>query len=108
MIYYQNFNDIRPNQIEDTAYGRGITFVEPSFIAIGTSLGSILLFDIPTKGNNIVLKNKILDKNLNSGMTDLVSDGNILFGTDSNGNIVGWNVRSVDSPKTLVYISNTK
>lgn len=109
MIHYHNYNEIRPNQIEDTAYTRGIAFVEPNYIAIGTSSGSILLFDIPTKGNNIVVKNKILDKNLNSGMTDLISDEHILFGSDSNGNIVGWNIKSIDNPKNFLYInSNSK
>ena len=42
-------------------------------------------------------------------MTDLISDEHILFGSDSNGNIVGWNIKSIDNPKNFLYInSNSK
>ena len=68
MLFYQNFNDLRPNQVEETSYARGIAAIEPNLIAIGNSSGSIYLFDIPSKGTNIVMANKIHDKNLNTGI----------------------------------------
>jgi hypothetical protein len=64
----------------------------------------VFLFEIPAKGNNIVLVNKILDRNLSNGITDLVSEANLLFGSDGLGNIVGWCIRSADNPKTLFNI----
>jgi hypothetical protein len=64
----------------------------------------VFLFEIPSKGNNIILANKILDRNLSNGITDLVSETNLLFGSDSLGNIVGWCIRSADNPKSLFSI----
>ena len=104
MLFYQNFNDLRPNQVEETSYARGIAAIEPNLIAIGNSSGSIYLFDIPSKGTNIVMANKIHDKNLNTGITSLVSDSNLLFASDSLGNISSWCIRSSDNPKPLFAV----
>ena len=73
-------------------------------MAIGTSSGTILIFDIPQKGTAISLVNELHEKSLVYGINDLASsvDSEFLGAADTKGNLAVWSLRG-DSPK-LSYI----
>lgn len=83
-------------------YARGITAVMPNIVAIGSSTGIILLFEVPSRGNHIVLRNELRDKYLQSAITALASDadGNLIFASDSTGNIIAFNIKTFNNIKT--------
>lgn len=79
-------------------------------IGVGTSYGVILLFEVPMKGNNIVLKNEINDKHFQSGIAVLASDerGNFMCASDTCGNCVVFNVKTINNIKAIQVISEKK
>lgn len=86
---------------EETTYGRGIAVCCSNLVAIGTSMGSILFFEVASKGSRITLVQEHVEKSLNAGITDLVSDEDLLCAADSNGNIFAWSVKSNSDIKLL-------
>jgi len=102
LIYFFSFHGMKPSKIEETNYGRGITVLNENSIAIGTSSGTILRFEVPPKGDNISLAEEIEEKNLTCGITDLVSSSNYLIASDTEGNIFGWLIN-----KSIVTLSFT-
>lgn len=96
LLYFHSFHgNLKPSQTEHTAYCRGITAINTNLIAMGTSSGTVLLFEVPAKGPNITLVEEIKEKNLHNGITDLVANSNCLVASDTAGNIFAWLVRSV-------------
>lgn len=73
-------------------------------IAVGTSAGSIIVIEIPTKGTNVSVIDHLQEKNFNFGITDLTTDAESKFlcAGDTNGNLAVWSLKS-DGPK-LMYI----
>lgn len=108
LMYFHNFRDLKSNPIEETTYGRGITTIGSNSIAIGTSSASILIFEVPPKGNNIALVEEITEKNLSSAITDLVADEYCLVASDTNGNIFAWQAKSVKSIRLMFAIRGNK
>jgi len=107
LIYFYSFHGMKPSKIEGTKYSRGIAAIDENLIAIGTSSGTILLFEVPSKGDNIALVEEIKEKNLSCGITDLVSNSSCLIASDTEGNIFGWLVKSFRNV-TLVFTVHGK
>lgn len=89
---------------DDTLCARGITCIPPNLLAIGTSYGSILIYEIPFRGASIRLVNEILEKDLKYGVVDLYShfNGQYLACSDTNGNVFVWEIEVYPSIK-LAY-----
>jgi hypothetical protein len=101
LYYHALRQNIKALPIEETTYGRGIAVVGSNLIAIGTSVGSILFFEVAPKGNKIVLVQEHVEKVLNAGITDLISSQNVLCAADTNGNIFAWSIKSENDIKIL-------
>ncbi len=80
------------------------------FQSKGTTSGTILLFDIPIKGNGVTLVNEIMEKAVKSSIVALASDldGNYLAGCDTSGNILFWTVKSTKNFKLSFAIRPKK
>ena len=85
-------------------YCRGIALIKQNKIAIGTSSGTILIFEIPSKGSNITQIAELHEKSLVYGINDLASspESEFLAAADTKGNLGVWSLKG-DSPK-LAYI----
>lgn len=108
LLHFHNLKNVRSTQIEETTYSRGITLLGPSTLAIGTSSGSIFLFEVESSGRNVSLKTEITEKELKSGISDLVSNENCLIAADTEGNIFGWHIRSERNFKLMFSIHGNK
>ena len=78
-------------------------------LAIGTSCGSILLYEIPFRGTNIRLINELLEKDLKYGVGDLAANpsGTNLACSDTNGNIFVWDIDVYPSIKLAYKLNET-
>ncbi len=108
LIYFQNFGSAgaaaaakSPQATDDTLCARGITCMPPNLLVIGTSYGSILIYEVPYRGTNVRLVNEILEKDLKYGVVDLCSQGHFNGGggslsylacSDTNGNVFVWSI----------------
>jgi len=108
LIYFHNFREIRANQTEETAYSRGVAVYQKNTVAIGTSAGSILIFDVSPRGDNITQIDELREKNLRCGIADLITAGNYIIAADTNGDIFAWYGKGQKQPHFIFSILSNK
>ncbi|KAL3063076.1 hypothetical protein OYC64_002793 [Pagothenia borchgrevinki] len=94
MVYWHAL-DTPDTPTDQAVFARGISAVGKSYICVGDSSGSILVFDVPSKGSNITLsdvlkghKKSITDiASECSGSQDCIAD---LISADDGGNLCVW------------------
>ncbi|RNA07386.1 WD repeat-containing 54 [Brachionus plicatilis] len=65
-----------------------VTGLSSNLVAVGTSLGSVLLFEVPPKGDKILFLTEIKEKSIQGSVTSITVDkkGHVLCVGDSTGN----------------------
>lgn len=99
MLYWHALGD--PSDVEtgdQSNFGRGIAAVGDSFVCVGTQEGHILVFGVPAKGTNVVIKDVL--KVHKCAICDLASEGDNLVSSDEEGNILMWKVGGTSLQQT--------
>ncbi|XP_014665382.1 PREDICTED: WD repeat-containing protein 54-like isoform X3 [Priapulus caudatus] len=89
MLYWHSLVNPESNEVSK-AYARGICTLQDSMLCIGTDSGTILVFEIPPKGTNILLKESLKEHVL--PISCLHSHGLVLASGDDSGCIILWRV----------------
>ncbi|KAJ8286916.1 hypothetical protein GJAV_G00044860 [Gymnothorax javanicus] len=94
MVYWHAL-DIPETPTAQAVFARGIAAVRENYICVGVSSGSVLVFDIPSKGSNIMLS-EVLEEHRES-ITDMASECSgsqeciaDLVTADDSGNLCVW------------------
>ncbi|XP_035020942.1 WD repeat-containing protein 54 [Hippoglossus stenolepis] len=94
MVYWHAL-DTPETTTGQAVFARGISAVPENYICVGISSGSILVFDVPSKGTNISLS-EVLDEHKES-ITDMASECSgsqeciaDLVSADDGGNLCVW------------------
>lgn len=104
MIYWHALGDPSSTDAQDqTNFGRGIAGVGESSICVGTQIGEIHVFNVPSKGTNIILKESLVGHK--HPICDLTSSSNKLISSDEQGNIFIWTVQPSGSLKQTEFIT---
>jgi WD40 repeat protein len=85
-----------------------MAIINPNILAVGTSSGTVLLFEIPSNGNGINVVNELVEKYWRGGIANLAvdSNGDFLCASDTLGNIAVWNVKSHKNIKLIHHFEN--
>lgn len=88
---------------DDCSVSCAVASLKPNFLVVGTSIGSLLFFEIPTKGDKIYFFNEIKEKYIQGSVTSLASDkkGYILCVGDSAGNCIAFDCQDIKNLKTI-------
>ncbi|XP_059405259.1 WD repeat-containing protein 54-like [Carassius carassius] len=94
MVYWHAL-DMPETPTAKAVFARGIAAVREKYICVGVSSGSVLVFDVPSKGSNITLS-KVLEEH-KEAITDMASEcsGNLeciadLVSADDSGLLCVW------------------
>lgn len=86
MVFWQSLS---PSSTEGLAqYARGISGVGEKHICFGTADGSILVFDVPSKGNGVKLQETLNAHD--QSITELHTSNDTMISGDEKGKIVVW------------------
>jgi WD40 repeat protein len=85
-----------------------MAIINPNILAVGTSTGTVLLFEISSNGTNIEVVNELVEKYLRGGIANMAVDssGDYLSCSDTLGNIAVWNVKSHKNIKLVHHFEN--
>ncbi|KAL9982868.1 hypothetical protein ACROYT_G004977 [Oculina patagonica] len=86
MIFWQALGESKEGVYSH--FARGITAVGDKYICVGTSQGSIMVFDIPPRGTAVKLQ-ETLDSH-KVAICELEAQGGRMVSTDEEGNITVW------------------
>ncbi|CAF0807153.1 unnamed protein product [Brachionus calyciflorus] len=100
LIHYHPINSRSENE---KIFVRGVTGLEPNLLALGTSLGTILIFEISSRSNKISILTEINDPSIRGSITALTSDsrGQLLGVGDSVGTCIAFNLENMKNIKTV-------
>lgn len=84
--------------------------LKPNILVVGTSIGSLLIFEVPTKGDKISFLNEIKEKNIQGSITSLTSDkkGCVLCVGDSAGNCVAFDCQDIENLKKITSFNENQ
>ncbi|XP_033756341.1 LOW QUALITY PROTEIN: WD repeat-containing protein 54-like [Pecten maximus] len=92
MVYFHALGNVHSSDASEYGnFGRGITSVGENFLCVGTQLGEIAVFDIPSKGTNVNSKDSLTGHK--QPICDLASEDNTLVSCDEQGTIIVWSLR---------------
>jgi hypothetical protein len=110
LLLFKNLESLKKRTSEETVYCRGITVIGDDLIAIGTSNGTIYLFqlliDTSDKHKLVGFKKELTSHDLQGAIFDLASsyDGTVLCASDTFGNIF---ILDFNKSLNLKYIINS-
>lgn len=92
---------------DDAANPSGIIHLNHNLIVVGTSLGSLLFFEVPPKGDKISLLAETKEKSIQGSVTYLTSDkkGSVLCVGDSSGNCIVFDCENVQNLKITNFFN---
>ncbi|UJR15804.1 hypothetical protein I4U23_002735 [Adineta vaga] len=98
-IYIHMLDKTPAGRTEASVYSRGIVGVGQNLLCVGNHNGEILVFNVPQKGTNILLKETLTGHQ--HGITGLVSNDEYLVSSDTIGMIIIWNVSTMSQVNNI-------
>lgn len=84
MIHWHCLSD----SLEKSNFGKGIAGIGDNLLCVGSEQGSILVFNIPSKGTTVTLTDTV--QKHSAPISDLASEGDTLVSADELGTIIVW------------------